>query len=89
MSPVNSKNHRQRWLGAAVVSGKDIFPIWFPEFVGALFENQDIDDLFMDRIPMKRHAEPDEMAGAVLYLASGTATYITGICITCDGGTLV
>ena len=59
------------------------------KFAGALFENKDIYDLFMDRIPMKRHAEPDEMAGAVLYLGSDAASYTTDICITCDGGSLI
>ena len=59
------------------------------KFAGALFEHKDIYDLFMDRIPMKRHAEPDEMAGAVLYLVSDAATYTTGICISCDGGALI
>ena len=59
------------------------------KFAGARFENQGIYDLFMDRIPMKRHAEPNEMAGAVLYLVSDAASYTTEICITCDGGSLI
>ena len=40
-------------------------------------------------IPMARPAEPDEMAGAVLYLVSGAASYTTGVALNVDGGYLV
>ena len=37
-------------------------------------------------IPMKRYAEPSEIAGAVVFLASDDASYATGSTITVDGG---
>ena len=37
-------------------------------------------------IPMRRIGEPDEMAEAVLFLASSRATYVTGQTVTVDGG---
>jgi NAD(P)-dependent dehydrogenase (short-subunit alcohol dehydrogenase family) len=40
----------------------------------------------MAHVPMARHAEPREMAGAVLYLVSDAASYTTGECIVVDGG---
>ncbi len=40
------------------------------------------------RTPLKRSAEPSEMAGAVLYLVSGAASYTTGSFVTVDGGYL-
>ncbi|MGH8598784.1 MAG: SDR family oxidoreductase [Gammaproteobacteria bacterium] len=40
------------------------------------------------RTPLRRSAEPSEMAGAVLYLASDAASYTTGSFITVDGGYL-
>ncbi|WP_440223116.1 SDR family oxidoreductase [Dokdonella sp. MW10] len=40
-------------------------------------------------IPMGRVAAPDEIAAAVLYLASPGASYTTGTCLGVDGGYLV
>jgi len=37
-------------------------------------------------IPMKRHAQPEEIAALYAYLASGEARYITGADIRIDGG---
>jgi len=38
------------------------------------------------RVPMKRFGQPEEVAGAVAFLASQDASYITGIEINVDGG---
>lgn len=37
-------------------------------------------------VPLKRHARPDEIAGAVLYLSSDLSTYVTGTVHMVDGG---
>ena len=55
-------------------------------FAGALFANKPLYDEWMTRVPLRRHAEPHEMAGAVLYLVSGAASYTNGECIVVDGG---
>ncbi len=57
-------------------------------FSRALIENKEIYDQAIKRIPMGRYAEPEEMAGAVLYLVSDAASYTTGMCLICDGGSL-
>lgn len=57
-------------------------------FAKALFDNPDVYGFAVKEIPMGRHAVPDEMAGAVLYLVSSASSYTTGTCITCDGGML-
>jgi len=40
------------------------------------------------RTPMKRFGEPNEVVGAAVLLASEAASFITGQCITVDGGFL-
>jgi NAD(P)-dependent dehydrogenase (short-subunit alcohol dehydrogenase family) len=58
-------------------------------FASALFKNKSIHDMIIAQIPMRRHAEPSEMAGAVLYLVSDASSFTTGACIACDGGFLI
>ena len=54
----------------------------------ALIDSDEIYQRAMSRIPLKRHAQPMEMAGAVLYLVSDAASFTTGTAIVCDGGAL-
>jgi len=56
------------------------------KFAGALFSNEDIYKQAVSMIPMGRHAEPQEMAGTVLYLVSDASSYTNGECIVVDGG---
>jgi len=58
------------------------------KFSAALIDNPQIYQQALQRIPLGRHAQPEEMAGAVLYLVSDAASFTTGTTITCDGGAL-
>ncbi|MBU8877523.1 SDR family oxidoreductase [Bacillus sp. FJAT-29790] len=42
---------------------------------------------YTSTLPLKRYAEPKEIAELVMFLASNKASYINGSCYTIDGGT--
>lgn len=58
------------------------------KFSSALMENEQLIKSVYKTIPLGRHALPDEMAGAALYLASQASSFTTGTCLVCDGGLL-
>jgi NAD(P)-dependent dehydrogenase (short-subunit alcohol dehydrogenase family) len=59
------------------------------KFASALVHNEEVLNRLMPHVPMRRVAQPDEMAGTVLYLVSNAASYTTGTCINVDGGYLI
>jgi len=54
--------------------------------VEKLFENKDYLDEVIQKTPMGRIAEPAEIANVVAFLSMPASSYITGQCITVDGG---
>lgn len=58
------------------------------KFASAMTQNESILKQILPLIPMQRIAQPDEIAPAVLYLASAASSYVTGTCLTVDGGML-
>ncbi len=44
---------------------------------------------FIDTVPMGRIAEPEELAGAVLYLLSDASSFVTGTVLNVSGGQLI
>ena len=59
------------------------------KFAAALTGNKEVLKTWLKQIPLRRYAQPSEMAGAVLYLVSDAASYASGSCITVDGGYLI
>ncbi|MHA1713359.1 MAG: SDR family NAD(P)-dependent oxidoreductase [Candidatus Ranarchaeia archaeon] len=51
-----------------------------------IFEDPVIREANLKRIPLRRLAQPNEIAEVVLFLASSSARYITGASINVDGG---
>ena len=45
-----------------------------------------IDDVLVDRTPVNRLGQPEDIAAAALFLLSSAATYVNGITLPVDGG---
>ena len=50
------------------------------------FEADEFYEYVRGSTPMGRVAQPDEIAGIALFLASDAASYVTGVNIPVDGG---
>lgn len=62
-------------------------PGWFRTAQNeVLYENSDWVEYLTDRIPLKRPGRPDDLEGAVVFLASDASAYVTGQTILVDGG---
>lgn len=56
------------------------------EFTKKMFEDHDFYQDVLNRIPVGTLAKPSDVTGAVLFLASGMANFITGETVRVDGG---
>ncbi len=59
------------------------------KFSSPLWQNPKINQAILDSIPQKRLAEPEEIAGLAVYLASPASSFVTGSTFSIDGGQLV
>ncbi len=58
-------------------------------FAAAIVKNDMLHQQMLARIPMGRHAEPSEIVGGALYLASDASSYVNGHTLVIDGGMVV
>jgi NAD(P)-dependent dehydrogenase (short-subunit alcohol dehydrogenase family) len=59
------------------------------DFARALWENPQTLQMVTGVTPMRRIGEPEEIAGAAVFLASPASTYMTGQTIIVDGGSTI
>ena len=84
---------KQMTMSLADEWGKDgvtvncLAPGWFKtEQNKVLYENAAWVEYIRDRIPLKRPGLPEDLDGAVVFLASDASAYISGQCLLVDGG---
>ena len=59
------------------------------DFAKALWDNPEATQRFNTEHPMRRIGEPDEIAGAAVFLASRAGSYVNGQTIVVDGGSTI
>ena len=73
--------------GSHVVTVNCLAPGWFKTQQNkVLYENAAWVEYITDRIPVKRPGRPDDLDGAVVFLASEASRYVTGQTLLVDGG---
>lgn len=62
-------------------------PGWFKTAQNAvMYEDREWVDYLCDRIPLKRPGQPQDLNGAIVFLASDASEYVTGQTLLVDGG---
>src|SRR5882724_2977370 len=62
-------------------------PGWFKTAQNAvMYENKEWVEYLKERIPLKRPGQPNDLDGAVVFLASDASEYVTGQTLLVDGG---
>ncbi len=73
--------------GSHGVTVNCLAPGWFRTKQNSLlYENEKWVEYIKDRIPLKRPGQPNDLNGAVVFLASDASAYITGQTLLVDGG---
>lgn len=78
----------QEW-GSAGIRVNAIAPgLVDTQFAAAIVNNPAFAKVFTQRSALKRHGQPEEIAGLVLYLLSSDAAFMSGATVPIDGGYL-
>jgi NAD(P)-dependent dehydrogenase (short-subunit alcohol dehydrogenase family) len=86
-SVINMTKGFAKELGSSNVRVNAICPgVVDTKFAAVLINTPEIYDQFIHQIPLGRHAQPSEMVGLAVYLASDASSYTTGAAFVSDGG---
>ncbi|WP_299800981.1 glucose 1-dehydrogenase [uncultured Maribacter sp.] len=84
-----SKNQAKEWGRHGIRSNAVCPGLVKTKLSQALWSNEKMVAGYTGVVPLKRIAEPDELAGIVMLLASDAGSYMTGGVYTVDGGYLI
>ncbi|MEM1338226.1 MAG: glucose 1-dehydrogenase [Bacteroidota bacterium] len=84
-----TKNQAKEWGKYGIRSNVICPGLIKTKFSQALWSDEKTLGMYTNTIPLQRMAEPDEMAGLVMLLASDAGSYMTGGVYTADGGYLI
>jgi gluconate 5-dehydrogenase len=74
-------------LGPHNITANAIAPGFFAtETNAAMVADPELNARFASRVPLGRWGQPEEIAGAAVFLASDAASYVSGHVLTVDGG---
>jgi NAD(P)-dependent dehydrogenase (short-subunit alcohol dehydrogenase family) len=59
------------------------------DFARALWDNPETLERATRPVPLRRIGEPDEIAGAAVFLAARASSFMTGQAVVCDGGATI
>jgi 3-oxoacyl-[acyl-carrier protein] reductase len=78
-----------RELARRQITVNAIAPLAATPMTQNIRDNEKLAELTLARIPLGRWAEPAEIAGSFVFMASDAASYITGQVLPVDGGTVI
>jgi len=84
-----TKNQAKEWGKYGIRSNVVCPGLIKTKFSESLWSDEKLVGMYTNTIPLKRVADPDEMAGLVMLLASEAGSYMTGGVYTADGGYLI
>ncbi len=84
-----TKNQAKEWGKYGIRSNVVCPGLIKTKFSEALWTDEKTLGMYTNTLPLKRMAEPDEMAGLVMLLASDAGSYMTGGIYIADGGYLI
>lgn len=84
-----TKNQAKEWGRYGIRSNAVCPGLIKTKFSESLWSNEKLVAGYNQMVPLQRMAEPDEMAGLVMLLASDAGSYMTGGVYAADGGYLI
>jgi len=84
-----TQNQAKEWASVGIRANVICPGLVKTKFSAALWQNDAIMETVKKHLPAGRMAQPDEMAGLAVFLASDASSYTTGGVFTADGGHMI